>query len=547
MRGQASMRCVLGLSAMFWGFLVAQQQVARALTPDFDFALSVEPPQPRVGDTVRLTFTVALTGGRGGIPAYRLSLDSSVLQGDAPGGVHGSTFPDTVTFERRAVSAGVANAQLHVNYETGVDHDDGSCCVWFFANAQSPAFEINVLDADDPTPDAPVRCDGDCDGNRLVHIDELTLSVGIALGRLSAGSCPALPEVVTIDTLVRAVHAALHGCPGSATPTSTPTTTPTPLAPLVATPTPTRTVQVTEPGVDLRPRSVGLARCQTGCLTVPYDTATVCVANHGEADAGEFLVQVNETRVLLDGLPSAVVRCFDLRIENMVLVIVDVDDRVAESREDNNEFSLPTPGPTECDAIAPPCTPTPTAGTVQSCDECCNDCTSEACFLACFGRRGCRLVTEWEGRITDDSTHEPIGGAQVSVNGTTVSTDKDGFYTAVSSRDEVCHPLDYLYEIAVSAPGYHSYLGHAYQSLTGGVRVQDVSLESDRAGLCPATGGAPDACNSQTNSPCADCCTSFGCSVTCTEAYINSCDKADLNDACAAAVNAEGCAAACCF
>jgi hypothetical protein len=193
----------------------------------------------------------------------------------------------------------------------------------------------------------------------------LTRAVAIAMETVGAASCPALPAVVSVDVLVEAVRAALHGCVGPRTPTPTPTETPqfTPTPPPSSddTRTPTHTVPVSESGVDLIPLRVSLARCRSvPCLTVPFDSGSVCVANQGSVDAGEFLVDVNgEAQVLLEGLPSGSARCFDVRIVGSATVIVDVDDRIAEAREDNNERSFPAPGPTSCDVIVPTCTPIP--------------------------------------------------------------------------------------------------------------------------------------------------------------------------------------------
>ena len=64
---------------------------------------------------------------------------------------------------------------------------------------------------------APV-CVGDCDGNRTVTVDELLLGVNIALGNLSAESCPVFDGnrdgKVTVNEILVAVNNALSGCPG---------------------------------------------------------------------------------------------------------------------------------------------------------------------------------------------------------------------------------------------------------------------------------------------------------------------------------------------
>ena len=74
------------------------------------------------------------------------------------------------------------------------------------------------------TPFRAVRganlCEGDCDGNRAVEINELVLAVNVALGSAAGGACPAvdadLDGEVRIDELVGAVRAALSGCGGGA-------------------------------------------------------------------------------------------------------------------------------------------------------------------------------------------------------------------------------------------------------------------------------------------------------------------------------------------
>lgn len=75
-------------------------------------------------------------------------------------------------------------------------------------------------------------CDGDCDGNGAVVIDELIVAVRIALDEVPVGQCAAADRdgngAVTVDEVIDSVGAALNGC-SAATPTmagATPTTTP---------------------------------------------------------------------------------------------------------------------------------------------------------------------------------------------------------------------------------------------------------------------------------------------------------------------------------
>jgi hypothetical protein len=94
-------------------------------------------------------------------------------------------------------------------------------------------------------PAAAQTCEGDCNADRSVAINELILGVRIALGDTPIGDCRAMDgdsnDAVTVNELVAAVSRALQGC---GEPTSTPTHTSTPLPtniPVPPTGTPTRT------------------------------------------------------------------------------------------------------------------------------------------------------------------------------------------------------------------------------------------------------------------------------------------------------------------
>ena len=73
-------------------------------------------------------------------------------------------------------------------------------------------------------------CDGDCDGDNQVTIEELVMAVEIALGGAGIERCTAADRdgdgMVAIDELLAAVNAALDGC--ATQPTPTPTATPDP-------------------------------------------------------------------------------------------------------------------------------------------------------------------------------------------------------------------------------------------------------------------------------------------------------------------------------
>jgi hypothetical protein len=68
----------------------------------------------------------------------------------------------------------------------------------------------------DDTPPNPV-CVGDCNGDRVVSVGELTTGVNILLGTMPMSMCPACEPAsggpMTVDVIIRAVDAALEGCP----------------------------------------------------------------------------------------------------------------------------------------------------------------------------------------------------------------------------------------------------------------------------------------------------------------------------------------------
>lgn len=76
-------------------------------------------------------------------------------------------------------------------------------------------------------------CEGDCNDDRSVSIDEIILGVRIAFGDAPIGDCEAIDGdgsgAVTVNELVEAVTRALQGCGGTVPPTSTPTHTDTPV------------------------------------------------------------------------------------------------------------------------------------------------------------------------------------------------------------------------------------------------------------------------------------------------------------------------------
>ena len=88
-------------------------------------------------------------------------------------------------------------------------------------------------------PSAAPACDGDCDDDGQVRVEELILGVQIALGGTDLDRCAAADRdrngVISIADLLAAVEVSLFGC--AATPTVAATATPTPTPPATATAT----------------------------------------------------------------------------------------------------------------------------------------------------------------------------------------------------------------------------------------------------------------------------------------------------------------------
>ena len=190
--------------------------------PHLSIGFSVQPPHPKVGDAVRLSFGVS---GRGGLPGYTLAGTQPYFDGDTS--VVTASQLIGVSYDLTAVQAGTATLTLSVYYETIAGCVDQP--VYYFTSQTSPAFTVDVAEADTtitPTPTATATatstppastCVGDCDGTGAVTIDELTRGVNIALGDVSLEQCPSFDRNgdgdVTIDELLAAVGYALAQCP----------------------------------------------------------------------------------------------------------------------------------------------------------------------------------------------------------------------------------------------------------------------------------------------------------------------------------------------
>ena len=112
--------------------------VSTALPDDLIVTFEADPPEPQVGDSVRVSFDVF---GRGGLVVINLG-------GTAPF-LSGPTFADTrtfgrVTFDLRADCPGTANLQIGASYETDIGCPGNH--VYAFVYGGSPVFPLTIRD-----------------------------------------------------------------------------------------------------------------------------------------------------------------------------------------------------------------------------------------------------------------------------------------------------------------------------------------------------------------------------------------------------------------
>ncbi len=137
------------------------------------------------------------------------------------------------------------------------------------------------LDTGPPTASpSAAGCVGDCNGNRVVTVNELISGVNIALGTAPVTACPAFdPDddgAVGINALIAGVNNLLYGCgvtPPTPPPTATPTTTPSPSGTPTAADTATPTPIATATASPTPSRAATSTRSATPTRTIP---ASVC-------------------------------------------------------------------------------------------------------------------------------------------------------------------------------------------------------------------------------------------------------------------------------
>jgi len=197
--------------------------------PTLDFELVMDPPYPRVGDTIRLEFSATPVNVPAGLPAWSIDAGELALVGESY--VEHHSFAQSAVFEVRAESEGSYSVGVLVSFEYGKTYDSGSCCIWQFGSDSSPDYEIQVLPKGavvphpsptiQPTPTPTTMpqealgqravCPGDCDENYVVLVNELILGVGIALRTTDKSSCEVFGEA-PVTELISGVRSLLDGC-----------------------------------------------------------------------------------------------------------------------------------------------------------------------------------------------------------------------------------------------------------------------------------------------------------------------------------------------
>jgi hypothetical protein len=166
--------------------------------------LTVEPPQPRVGDRVTLRFDVDYRVYS--VASLQLLGVEPLLNGDTV--IYGNRI---ARFDLEAVQAGATSVTLVVVYQTEDRCENEEGHVFY-----TPARHHPVGSSPRPLTIEPrLECVGDCDGDGHVTVDELIRVLMIVLGVSSVDNCPrGLPgEPITVDDLVTIINNMLGGCP----------------------------------------------------------------------------------------------------------------------------------------------------------------------------------------------------------------------------------------------------------------------------------------------------------------------------------------------
>ena len=193
---------------------------------------------PRLCPTIRITPTSGRTSYRtqagGGLPqAVRLDESRTAKSGVGHAASSDCRPSRFVGQSRGMLRYEPSRLDRHLLYSTN-DAAVGGFGRWFLLGMSASV---------------SAACPGDCNGNGVVSIDELVTAVRIALAQSPLDTCPSADsssdQRVTVDDLVRAVNAALRGCPSTPTPTATGTRIATVTATVTRTETEVATPTVT--------------------------------------------------------------------------------------------------------------------------------------------------------------------------------------------------------------------------------------------------------------------------------------------------------------
>jgi len=111
---------------------------------------------------------------------------------------------------------GTFSALGHV-VDIATDASGNFTVVWQSEDQPNDSSSFGIFGQQFETDSCSAACVGDCNRDGFVTTNELVLSVDIALEIFPVSSCPAINSsgtgVVTIEQLLTAVNASLHGCP----------------------------------------------------------------------------------------------------------------------------------------------------------------------------------------------------------------------------------------------------------------------------------------------------------------------------------------------
>jgi len=302
------------------------------------------------GDTVAVPITYTSNSATIASTIFSIDFDETCLGFDAADD-NGDGVPDAVSL----------NIPSSFDASVTVDLSDTDGELDFFIADLSPPLAA-LPDGELVTITFSALCEPQS-GMSLVSSVAFSADPAVSFGDTPGQAVPG----VAIDGSVQ-----ILGATPTHTPTNTPTHTPTPTNTATHTPTSTPSntpTPTTTPGQggqlpdllveEIRIVEEGEPICQSAPYNLP-SVAQVTVRNGGAADAGPFVVELNDTRQTVNGglaAGAAVVLEFASGFsggENTATA--DVDNQIAESDESNNALtvSIPVPSP------IPTCTPTPT-------------------------------------------------------------------------------------------------------------------------------------------------------------------------------------------